>query len=83
MKEALSKDPVLALPDLGKAFEIQTNAFDFALGGVLLQDGHPIAHESRKLNDAERRYLAHVNELLVVVHCLRTWRHYILGSRLL
>ena len=36
LKEAMSKDPVLALPDSGKAFEIQTDASDFALGGVLL-----------------------------------------------
>ncbi|XP_028097072.1 mitogen-activated protein kinase kinase kinase NPK1-like [Camellia sinensis] len=77
----MSRDPVLVLPDLGKAFEIQTDASDFALGGVLLQDGHPIAYESRKLNDAERRYPAHEKELLAVVHCLRTWRHYILGSQ--
>lgn len=81
LKEAMSKDPVLALPDIGKPFEIQTDASDFALGGVLLQDGHPIAYESRKLNQAERKYAAHEKELLAVVHCLRTWRHYILGSR--
>jgi hypothetical protein len=81
LKEAMSKDPVLALPDIGKPFEIQTDASDYALSGVLLQDGHPIAYESRKLNQAERNYAAHEKELLAVVHCLRTWRHYILGSR--
>ncbi|KAK3027011.1 hypothetical protein RJ639_041166 [Escallonia herrerae] len=37
-------------------------------------------HMSRKLNEAERRYTTHEKELLAVVHCLRVWRHYMLGS---
>ncbi|KAK3019140.1 hypothetical protein RJ639_002871 [Escallonia herrerae] len=56
------------------------NASDFALGGVLMQECHPVAYESRKLNEAERRYTTHEKELLAVVHCLRVWRHYLLGS---
>ena len=72
LKKAMSKDPVLALPDISKPFEIQTDASNYALGGVFLQDGHPVAYESRKLNDTERKYAAHEKELLAVVHCLRT-----------
>ncbi|KAK3029157.1 hypothetical protein RJ639_039712 [Escallonia herrerae] len=45
-----------------------------------MQEGHPVAYESRKLNEAERRYTTHEKELLAVVHCLRIWRHYLLGS---
>ncbi|KAL5734919.1 hypothetical protein ACOSP7_032780 [Xanthoceras sorbifolium] len=45
-----------------------------------MQDGHPIAFESRKLNDTERRYTVQEKEMTAVVHCLRTWRHYLLGS---
>ncbi|KAK3023897.1 hypothetical protein RJ639_044519 [Escallonia herrerae] len=45
-----------------------------------MQECHPVAYESRKLNEAERRYTTHEKELLVVVHCLRVWRHYLLGS---
>ncbi|KAK3041025.1 hypothetical protein RJ639_026737 [Escallonia herrerae] len=56
------------------------NASDFALGGVLMQECHPVAYESRKLNEAERRYTTHEKELLAVVHCLRVWKHYLLGS---
>ncbi|KAL0456485.1 UNVERIFIED_CONTAM: Transposon Tf2-11 polyprotein [Sesamum latifolium] len=73
-------DPVLALPDMSKPFVVETDASDFALGGVLMQDGHPVAFESRKLKDVERRYSVHEKELLAVVHCLRLWRHYLLGS---
>ena len=39
----MMKDPMLALPDITKLFKLQTEASDFALGGVLLQEGHLIA----------------------------------------
>ncbi|KAL0355410.1 UNVERIFIED_CONTAM: hypothetical protein Sradi_3987900 [Sesamum radiatum] len=61
-----------------ETIRMETDASDFALGGVLMQDGHPF--ESRKLKDVERRYSVHEKELLGVVHCLRLWRHYLLGS---
>nr|GMC73975.1 Retrovirus-related Pol polyprotein from transposon 17.6 [Ipomoea batatas] len=41
---------------------------------------HPIAFESRKLNEAERRYTVQEKEMTAVVHCLRVWRHYLLGA---
>ncbi|KAI5328758.1 hypothetical protein L3X38_028155 [Prunus dulcis] len=81
LKRALMEEPVLRLPDLSKPFEVHTDASDFAIGGVLMQDGHPLAFESRKLNDTERRYTVQEKEMTGVVHCLRTWRHYLLGSQ--
>jgi len=80
LKKAITREPVLALPNLNKPFELHTDAFDFAIGGVLMQEDHPIAFESRKLNDTERRYTVQEKEMTVVIHCLRTWRHYLLGS---
>ncbi|XP_024047948.1 uncharacterized protein LOC112101512 [Citrus clementina] len=46
LKKTILEEPVLALPDHTKPFEIQTDASDFAIGGVLMQEGHPIAFES-------------------------------------
>ncbi|KAK3022709.1 hypothetical protein RJ639_046693 [Escallonia herrerae] len=63
---------------LGLTLEKDTS--NFALGGVLIQECHPVAYESRKLNEVERRYTTHEKELLTVVHCLKVWRHYLLGS---
>ena len=80
LKKALTEEPVLALPDHTKVFEVHTDASDFAIGGVLMQEGHPIAFESRKLNDTERRYTVQEKEMTAIIHCLRTWRHYLLGS---
>ncbi|XP_052117210.1 uncharacterized protein LOC127747411 [Arachis duranensis] len=51
LKAAITEGPVLALPDYSKEFEVHTDAFDYAIGGVLIQEGHPITFESRKLND--------------------------------
>ncbi|PKI61910.1 hypothetical protein CRG98_017636 [Punica granatum] len=56
LKQVVTDEPVLALPCYEKSFEVETDASDFAIGGVLMQDGHPIAFESRKLSDVERRY---------------------------
>ncbi|KAH6793421.1 hypothetical protein C2S52_003898 [Perilla frutescens var. hirtella] len=40
---------------------------------------HPVSFENWKLKDVERCYPVHEKELLAVVHCLRQWRHYLLG----
>ncbi len=50
LKGILVKALVLKLPDFDKDFEIHSNAFDFVIGGVLVQDGRPVAFESKKLN---------------------------------
>lgn len=33
----------------------KSEASDYAIGRVLVQEGHPVAYESRKLNETERR----------------------------
>ncbi|KAI5652215.1 hypothetical protein M9H77_29402 [Catharanthus roseus] len=38
LKKAICKDPVLSLPDYSKPFEMHTDASDFAIGGVLMQE---------------------------------------------
>ncbi|KAE8676551.1 hypothetical protein F3Y22_tig00111584pilonHSYRG00153 [Hibiscus syriacus] len=80
LKNVVISEPVLTLPDLEKPLEVETDASDYAIGGVLLQDKHPVAFESRKLNETEARYTAPEKVLLAVIHCLRIWRHYLLGS---
>ncbi|KAL2491474.1 RT RNaseH 2 domain-containing protein [Abeliophyllum distichum] len=74
-KSVLIKIRFWPLLDMDKAFEVQTDASDFALGRVIMQKSHPMAYKSRKLNNAERRYSVHEKKLLAVVHCLIVWRH--------
>ncbi|KAL0307237.1 UNVERIFIED_CONTAM: Retrovirus-related Pol polyprotein from transposon.6 [Sesamum radiatum] len=59
LKQAISSQSVLKLPQFDKPFEVQVDTSDRALGGVLVQDKHPVAFESRKLKDAELRYNTH------------------------
>ncbi|KAG2211416.1 hypothetical protein INT45_011866, partial [Circinella minor] len=64
----------------------EVDSSDFAVGGVLLQEGddgrlHPLAYESKKLSAAERNYPAQECELLAILHALRTWRCFINGRR--
>ena len=45
-----------------------------------MQDGHPVAYESRKLQDRERRYPVHEKEMTAIIHCLHVWRHCLIGK---
>ncbi|KAI4313124.1 hypothetical protein L6164_026131 [Bauhinia variegata] len=81
LKRAVSQEPVMVLPDCSKPFEVHTDASDFAIGGVLMQDGHLIACESHKLNDTEKHYTVQEKEMTAIIHCLCTWRHYLLRSK--
>ncbi len=80
LKGILVKAPVLKLPDFDKDFEIHFDASDFAIGGILVQEGRPVAFENKKLSEMERRWSTHEKEMWVVIHYLKTWGHYI-GSK--
>ena len=50
LKDAITSELVLRLLNLELPFEVHTDASDKALGGVLVQERHPIAFKSRKLD---------------------------------
>ena len=85
LKAALCSAPVLRIFDPTLRTTVETDASGFAMGAVLFQtDEHgisrPVAFTSKKLSPAERNYPTHEQELLAVIHALRTWRYYLDGS---
>lgn len=84
LKRAICSAPVLRIFDPDLVTIVDTDASGFAIGAVLLQvdrhgNAHPIAFTSRKLQSAERNYPTHEQELLAVIHALRTWRYYLMA----
>jgi hypothetical protein len=67
----LVKAPVLKLLDFDKDFEIHFDAFGFAIGWILVQNGKPMAFESKKLSKMKWRWLTHEKEMWVVIHISR------------
>ena len=86
LKQAVSSAPILIIPDPQLPYTVVTDASGYAIGAALCQDHgnglQPCAFLSRKMNDAERNYPVHEQELLAIVHALREWRHYLLGNRI-
>jgi hypothetical protein len=80
LKQKLTEAPLLCTPNERLSYEVVTDASDLGLGAVLLQEGHPVAFESRKLNSAELNYNVTEKEMLAVVHALRVWRCYLEGA---
>lgn len=79
LKQDLTSAPVLVAPDFSKPFEVVSDACEWSVGAVLLQDGHPVAFESRTMIPAELNYTTSEKECLATVHALKVWRCYLEG----
>ncbi|GJS87341.1 putative nucleotidyltransferase, ribonuclease H [Tanacetum coccineum] len=81
LKNNLCDAPILSLPDGIEDFVVYCDASNQGLGCVLMQRGKVIAYASRQLKIHEKNYTTHDLELGVVVFALKTWRHYLYGTK--
>ncbi|XP_033761705.1 uncharacterized protein LOC117343459 [Pecten maximus] len=85
LKKMLSSSPILKLPDIEKEFVLQTDASDYGLGAVLLQEDEgtlfPVAYASRKLKGGETSYAVVEKECLAVIWGILKFQKYLYGRQ--
>ena len=81
LKEVMSTCPVLALPDFLQPFVLECDASSLGIGAVLMQNRHPIAYESRKLQNNEKLYSTYDKEMLAIMHALAKFKQYLVVSK--
>ena len=77
MKTALTTAHVLALPDFAHPFVIETDACQYGVGAVLMQQGHPIAYLSKALSPRNQTLSTYEKECLAILMAVDKWRPYL------
>ena len=84
IKQLLSKEPILKLPDLDRPFIVQSDASSQALGACLIQeyDGvkHPVMYASKKLLLREQNYSVGEREALAIIWAVNKFHRYLYGT---
>lgn len=77
LKRTTCTCPFFVVPDFLSPLIIECDASDQEVGAVLLQQGRPIAFESRKLNKKKMFLSIYNNEMLAVIHALTKLKQYL------
>ena len=67
LKDKLTHAPFLQLPDFNKTFELECDASEIGLGGVLLQERKPVVYFSDMLSGPVLNYSTYDKDLYAPV----------------
>ncbi|GJS53964.1 retrotransposon protein, putative, ty3-gypsy subclass [Tanacetum coccineum] len=79
--DGLTTTPKNEFPKGTDDFVVYCDASNQGFGCVLMQRNKVIAYASRQLKIHEKNYTTHDLELGAIVFALKTWRHYLYGTR--
>ena len=84
LKNCLTTDPVLALPDFDRPFRVECDASNYGIGAVLSQqygkDWKPVCYYSKHLSSTQQRYSTSERELLAIVLAIEHFRQFLHGT---
>ena len=80
MKAIITHNVLLAYPNHNEPFEIYTDASNYQLGAVLMQNGRHVAYYSCKVNLSQRNYTTIEKEL--IVETLKEYCYILLGANI-
>ena len=80
IKAKLTQAPIIVLPNFDKTFELECDVSGVGICTILLQDGHPIAYFSEKINGPSRNYPTYDKQFYALVRSLHTWEHYLVSK---
>jgi Reverse transcriptase (RNA-dependent DNA polymerase)/RNase H-like domain found in reverse transcriptase/Integrase zinc binding domain/Integrase core domain/Chromo (CHRromatin Organisation MOdifier) domain len=80
VKTLLTEHAILSTPSANERFDVVVDACDYAIGGILIQNGKIVAYEGRKMTPQDMKYGVGEKELLAARYCMQQWKCYLMGT---